>query len=53
MRYLKVDLVFLNYLLFYHICDRICENQPVSEKNKFFFIALLPFTSSGNAAVQI
>ena len=32
-----------------HICDRIWENQPVSE----FFIALLPFTSSEDAAVQI
>ena len=27
-----------------HICDRIWENKPVSEKNKFLFIALLPLT---------
>ena len=35
------------------ICDRIWENQPVSEKKNFFFVALLPFTSSEDAAVQI
>ena len=34
-------------------CDRIWENQPVSVKTNFFFIALVPFTSSENAAVQI
>ena len=27
-------------------------NQPVNEKSKFFFIALLPFTLNGDAAVK-
>ena len=35
------------------ICDRIWEHQLVSETNKFTFVALLLFISSGDAAVQI
>ena len=39
--------------LYIKICDCICEDRPVSEEKKILFIALLPFTSSKDAAVQI
>ena len=55
--YIFVFIVCVNVSYFVSVyvsmCDRIRKTNRLARKTNFFFIALLPFTSSEDAAVQI